>query len=303
MSDVATIGPPESDTPTADEVAVDAGAPEAPSSGRTRGRRHSALGRMRGDVPVAMTVGLGALGIVVLVGAWWALALSLGDSSDFLLPTPPETWDALAELVREGTLQTDLTASLRRIGIGYSISMVIGVVLGVLIASFRSIEGFSEAQIGLLRYIPAGALTPLFLIWMGIEETPKIALIVVGTVFFNILMVADVARAVPQELVNAASTLGAGRFKVLRRVILPHSWPGIIDVARINLAAAWVMLVVAELLAAQEGLAFRVVRAQRFRRVDTMFAVLIVFALIGLVSDLALRQLRKRTAPWSEGSR
>jgi NitT/TauT family transport system permease protein len=223
--------------------------------------------------------------------------------SDFLLPTPVETWDAFLELVREGTLREDLTASLRRIGIGYSISMLIGVVLGVLIASFRAVEAFSEAQIGFLRYIPAGALTPLFLLWLGIDESPKIALIVVGTVFFNTLMVADVARAVPQELVNAASTLGAGRFTTLRRVILPHSWPGIIDVARINLAAAWVMLVVAELLAAQEGLAFRVVRAQRFRAVDTMFAVLIVFGLIGLVSDLALRQLRKRTAPWSEGSR
>ena len=161
----------------------------------------------------------------------------------------------------------------------------------------------SKPQIGFLRYIPASALTPLFLLWLGIDEAPKIALIVVGTVFFNILMIADVARAVPQELVNAAYTLGAGRLTVLRRVILPHSWPGIIDVARINLAAAWLMLVVAELLAAQEGLAFRVVRAQRFRQVDTMFAVLIVFGLIGLVSDLALRQLRKRTAPWSEGSR
>ena len=86
-------------------------------------------------------------------------------------------------------------------------------------------------------------------------------------------------------------------------MILPHSYPGIIDVARINLAAAWLMLVVAELLAANEGLAFRLVGAQRFRRVDTMFAMLIVFGLIGLVSDLALRQLRRRTAPWSEGSR
>ena len=268
----------------------------------TRGRRHSALGRMRSDVPVPMTVGLSAIGVLLLLGGWWALAESMG-ASDFLLPTPPETWDAFRELLREGTLREDLTASLRRIGVGYAISMLIGVVLGVMIASFRAIEAFSEAPIGFLRYIPAGALTPLFLLWLGIDESPKVALIVVGTVFFNTLMIADVARAVPQELVNAASTLGAGRFTTLRRVILPHSWPGIVDVARINLAAAWVMLVVAEMLAAQEGLAFRVVRAQRFRAVDTMFAVLIVFGLIGLVSDLALRQIRKRTAPWSEGSR
>ena len=78
-------------------------------------------------------------------------------------------------------------------------------------------------------------------------------------------MIADVVRATPRELLNASATLGAGRWTTVRKVILPHSVPGIIDVARINLAAAWLMLVVAELLAAQEGLAFRIVRAQRFR--------------------------------------
>ncbi len=82
-------------------------------------------------------------------------------------------------------------------------------------------------------------------------------------------------------------------------MILPHSMPGIIDVARINLAAAWLMLVVAELLAAQEGLAFEIIQAQRFRAVDTMFALLIVFGVIGLVSDVFLRWFRDRIAPWA----
>ena len=126
-------------------------------------------------------------------------------------------------------------------------------VLGIAVASFRSAESFLEPQIGFLRYVPAGALTPLFLLWLGIDESPKIWLIVVGTVFFNVLMIADVARAVPQELVEASYTLGAGRFRVLRQVILPHSWPGIVDVARVNLAAGWLMLVIAELLAARGG--------------------------------------------------
>lgn len=274
----------------------------AAPSGGTRGQRRGALGRLRGEIPAGLRLGLGVAGVVGLLGGWAIVASAMGSDS-FLLPTPAATWRAGVELYRSGDLMTDLTASLRRIGIGYSISMAIGVVVGVLMASFRSAESFLEPQMGLLRYIPASALTPLFLLWLGIDEAPKIALITVGTVFFNILMTADVARAVPQELVDASYTLGAGRLTVLRRVILPHSWPGIVDVARINLAAAWLMLVVAELLAAEEGLAFRVVRAQRFRQVDTMFAVLIVFALIGLVSDLALRQLRKRTAPWSEGSR
>ena len=85
----------------------------------------------------------------------------------------------------------------------------------------------------------------------------------------------------------------------MRRVIFRHSIPGIIDVARVNLAAAWLMLVVAEILAADQGLAYQVIRAQRFRSVDAMFAILIVFGIIGLISDLALRGLRNVAAPWS----
>ena len=287
--------------PLAERATVGARA-ASPTVAGTRGRRQGALLRLRGDIPAGMAVVLGVAGVALLLGGWAVVAATMGSDS-FLLPTPAATWDAGVELYRSGDLMHDLAASTRRIGIGYGISMAIGIVLGVVVGSFRSAEAFLEPQMGLLRYIPASALTPLFLLWLGIDEAPKIALIVVGTVFFNILMVADVARAVPQELVNASYTLGAGRFTVLRRVILPHSYPGIIDVARVNLAAGWLMLVVAELLAAQEGLAFRVVRAQRFRQVDTMFALLIVFGIIGVASDLFLRQLRKRTAPWSEGSR
>jgi len=139
----------------------------------------------------------------------------------------------------------------------------------------------------------------VFLLLLGIGESPKVWLIVVGTVFFNILMIADAARAVPRELINAAYTLGAGRATVVRRVVFKHTTPGIVDAARVNLAAAWLMLVVAELLAADEGLAFQIVRAQRFRAVDTMFALLIVFGIIGLASDLFLRWLRNRVAPWA----
>lgn len=165
--------------------------------------------------------------------------------------------------------------------------------------TFRSVESLLEAPTGFMRYIPATALVPVMLFWLGIDETPKITLIVLGSVFFNLLMVADVSRAVPQEIISASYTLGAGRLTVLRRVVLPHSLPGIIDVARINLAAAWSILVVAELLAAQEGLVFRIVRAQRFRQVDEMFAILLIFGALGVVSDLSLRWLRRRVAPWA----
>jgi NitT/TauT family transport system permease protein len=276
---------------------ADSGVSSSEQPGGTRGRRQSALWRLRGDIAPGLRWSLIAVGIAVPF-VIWLVAAALTDRAT-LVPTPSSTWSAGLEMAQRGELWTDLWASSRRVLIGYGISVVVGVFIGVLIGSFRSIESFAEPQIGFLRYIPATALLPVFLFWLGIDETPKIALIVVGTIFYNILMSADVARAVPRELIGVSYTLGAGRLKVLRKVIFPHSWPGLIDVARINLAAAWLMLVVAELLAAPDGLALRISRAQRFRQVDRMFALLIVFGIIGVLSDLFLRWFRNRTSPWA----
>lgn len=274
-------------------------APVARSTAATRGQRQSALLRLRGDIPGGLRLALAVAGVLVLLGGW-QLAATVFASEGFAVPTIGATLRALAEMWRAGELTSDLAASTRRIGIGYLASFVIGAVVGVGVGSFRSVEAFVEPQFGFLRYIPASALTPLLLIWLGIDEAPKVALILLGTVFYNALMVGDVVRGVPSPLINAAYTLGAGRWTVLRRVVLPHSWPGMLDVARINLAAAWLMLVVAELLAANDGLAFRIIRAQRFRRIDRMFALLLVFGLIGAASDLFLRWLRNRTSPWAK---
>ncbi len=263
----------------------------------TRGRRQHPLLRVREDIPARWRVSLMVVGLATPILLW--LLLSQGSSGDLLVPSPAETWQGGRRLWDEGVLLDDLWASNRRILIGYAISMAIAVVVGLAMGTLRSVDSFAEPPIAFMRYIPATALVPLMLFWLGIDEAPKITLIVLGSVFFNILMVADVARAVPKEMIDASYTLGAGRLRVLARVVFPHSVPGIIDVARINLAAAWSILVVAELLAAQEGLAFRIVRAQRFRQVDEMFALLIVFGIIGVASDLFLRWLRRRVAPWA----
>lgn len=278
-------------TTAAGEVAAGA----APTA--VRGRRQTALWRLRGEIPPSLRTGLSLLGLVLLVGGWELLALR---STSNLLPTPLETWRGGLELYRTGELVGDVASSAQRVAIGYSMSMAIGIALGVLIGSFRSVEALTTSSMGFLRYIPASALGSLFLLWLGIDEAPKIALIVVGTVFYNVLMIADVAAAVPKELVHAAYTLGAGRLRVLRQVILPHSVPGIIDVARINLAAAWLMLVVSELLAAESGMALRIFKLYRARNVDGMFAILIIFGVIGALSDLGLRAARRRAAGWAE---
>ncbi len=271
----------------------------APREPRQRGRPPGRLNRIRGDLPLRWRLGLGAVGLAGVIALWlFAASATSGAHQGIVVPSPGDTWNALRELQTEGLLWSDIKASSERIIYGYGLSMLIGIAVGLAMGAFPSAEGTLEAPIGFVRYIPASALTPLMLLWLGIDEAPKITLIVLGTVFYNILMVADVARSVPRQLIDAASTLGATRRRIMARVVWPHSIPGIIDVARINLAAGWLMLVVAELLATDEGLAVRVVRATRFRAYDRMFAILLVFGVIGMLSDLALRGLRRWAAPW-----
>ena len=268
------------------------------SVGKGRGRPPSLLFDLRSELPARWRWALAVLGLVGVIALWlWAASRP---SRTVIVPTPTATLAALRDLWTEGKLSGDLAASGSRIFYGYSISMAIGIVLGTLMGSLQSVQATFEAPIAFMRYVPATALTLVMLSWLGIDESPKITLVVLGTVFYNILMVADVARNVPRELIEASYTLGARRGTVLRKVVFRHSLPGIFDVARINLAAAWLMLVVAELLAANDGLAYRIVKAQRVRGYDTVFAVLLVFGVIGVITDLALRWLRDASSPWAK---
>ncbi|OLB77677.1 MAG: hypothetical protein AUI14_15545 [Actinobacteria bacterium 13_2_20CM_2_71_6] len=138
----------------------------------------------------------------------------------------------------------------------------------------------------------------MLIIWLGLGEPSKVAILVIGTVFFNTLMTADVVRQVPAALIDVSYTLGARRGEVLRKVVVPHALPGMIDAMRVNAAAAWNFVVVAELIASESGLGYRIVRAQRFLQTDKIFAVLVVIGVIGLAMDVALRLLRDRVGRW-----
>ncbi|MET0276472.1 MAG: ABC transporter permease [Acidimicrobiia bacterium] len=265
--------------------------------GRGRGRKQHALLRLRGDIPLWARIAIAIGGIAVVIAFWW-IAADLIVNQTFL-PSPSDTLRGFRDQWESGDLGTDVQVSALRVLKGYAVSLGVGVVLGVLIGSYRSVEAFWESPIGFLRYVPATALTPLFIVVFGIDEGPKVALIIAGTMFFNIVMIADVARGVPKEMIDTAYTLGAGRVRVLARVVMPHCLPGIIDVARVNLAAAWPMLVVAELFAASDGLGYRLNILKRGQEWNSFYAILLVFAVIGVTSDLFLRWLRNRVSPWA----
>ena len=235
--------------------------------------------------------------VLVPLVAWVAVAAT-GAVPEAFLPSPASVWEAGVEMARSGQLLTDTWASVQRILIGFGLAILVSVPLGLVMGSFQAGQALFEPIVGLLRYLPASAFIPLLTIWLGIGEPSKWMLLFIGTLFFNTLMTADAVRQVPRTLIDVSYTLGARRGEVLRKVVVPHALPGMLDSVRVNAAAAWNFVVVAELINSQEGLGYRIARSQRFLASDRIFAVLIVIAVLGLTFDILLRALRDRIGRW-----
>ncbi len=269
----------------------------SPLPRRPRVRRTATMLAIRSPIPPRGRWALAALSVLIPLVTWVALAAS-DVVSDTFLPSPAAVWSAGVEMAASGELFTDVMATVQRVLLGFGLAVLVSVPLGIVMGTFMAGQAAFEPMIGLLRYLPASAFVPLLIIWLGIDEASKIAVLFIGTVFFNTLMTADVARSVPRALIDVSYTMGAHRGEVLRKVIVPYSLPGIIDAIRVNAAAAWNLVVVAELIASTVGLGYRIVRAQRFLQTDKIFAVLVVIAMIGVLLDVALRLLRNRVGRW-----
>jgi NitT/TauT family transport system permease protein len=261
-------------------------------------RPHSPLVSIRTPISRRARSVLMALSLLLPFLAWWGLTAAALVSPK-VLPSLGDTFVAGWEMAGTGELFTDLWASTERVLYGFGLAVLVSVPIGIVMGTFLAGEALFEPLFAMLRYLPAPAFIPLFLVWFGIDEAPKIALVFVGTVFFNTLMIADVVRAVPRELINVSYTLGARRGEVLRKVIVPHSLPGVIDTIRVNIAVAWALLVIAEVVSSTTGLGRSIMQAQRFQRIDEMFALLLVIGVIGVVMDVTLRLLRARVGRWA----
>ncbi|MCU0530300.1 MAG: ABC transporter permease [Cyanobium sp. Prado107] len=236
---------------------------------------------------------------VLLVLAVWTLATSLKLVDPLFLPSPAAVLAAGRAQAAQGLLWADLVASVGRVLGGFALSAAVALPLGIAMGTSTVINRLLEPLMGLIRYMPAPAFIPLLIIYFGLGELPKILLIFIGTLFFNTLMIMDAVKFVPRELVETALTLGGRTSQVLLRVITPCIAPQVIDAYRINMAAAWNLVIVAELVAANEGLGKRISLAQRFLRTDEIFLGLIVIGLIGLVIDLGFRLVMRRGCAWA----
>lgn len=258
--------------------------------------------RLAEDIPKPLSTALLVTSIAAPLLLWW-LVTTLGNVDPKFLPSPGKVLEAFGRLWSTRELLKDTVASLWRVGVGFLLAVLLSIPVGVLMGSFASIRALLEPLFGLMRYMPAPAFIPLLILYLGIGEGPKITLIFIGVFFFNSLMVMDTVKFVPKELIEATYTLGGNRNQTLLQVIFPYVLPGIIDACRINLAAAWQLVIVSELIAATEGLGRRISVAGRFLRTDEIFVGLIVIGVIGLAFDLLFQYLLRVSCKWSSQKR
>lgn len=240
---------------------------------------------------------LAAIGLIVPVLAWWAIANS-GWVEKVFMPTPGSVWSRTALWWSEDNLLQDAGISIYRVTAGWLLSAVIAMPIGLLIGTFRPVQALLEPLTDFIRYMPAVAFIPLVMLWIGIDESSKIAIIFIGTFFQMILMVAEDVRRVPVAQVEAAQTMGANRRELMELVLLQSAKPALLDTLRITMGWAWTYLVVAELVAANSGLGYAILKAQRFLQTDKIFGGIIIIGLIGLVTDQLFRFAHRKAFPW-----
>lgn len=239
----------------------------------------------------------GAMAIGLFAG--WAL-LSYGGfvRTDFL-PTPGAVVAAGLAALADRSLVEHTLASATVVISGFVLASLLAVPLGILMGSFKLVEAFVEPLTNFVRYLPVSAMIPLLILWIGIGIDQRIAVIFLGTVFQQVIMIADVSARVSRDLVDVSYTLGAGRRQVVTRVLIPACLPGVMDTLRVTMGWAWTYLVVAELVAANEGLGYMILNAMRGLFTDEIFLGILVIGLLGLVTDQLLKVLKQRLLPWA----
>lgn len=259
--------------------------------------RSTRIWRLRGELTRKQYWFFATLGLAIPL-ALWALGARFGAIDPIFLPSPQQMVQGALEWFREDDLLGDAWISLVRVTLGFLASAVIALPLALWIGSYAPVKAFFEPLTDLIRYMPAVAFVPLVMIWFGVDEGAKVAIIFIGTFFQMVLMFAEDVRRVPMAQIEAAQTMGGRDSENLYHVIFRSALPAIMDTMRVTMGWAWTYLVVAELVAANSGLGSAILRAQRFMQTDRIFAGIILIGVIGLLLDQAFRFAHRKQFPW-----
>ncbi len=252
---------------------------------------------VRGEVSNKRARALALAGVVVFFGAWVALSYG-GIVPSVILPSPTEVVRAFPVLHFEEALVRSAGWSFYRVTMGFLLSALVAIPLGLLMGTFPPVRHFVAPILDPLRFLPISALVPLTIVWFGIEEKQKIAFLFMGTVVYLLPLVVEAVQGVDEVYLQTALTLGASPSQVVRHVLIPGSLPAIGEALRVLNGIGWTYVILAEVINARYGLGALITVAGKRSHVDQIFALVLVILVIGVVTDLVIRLINRRLFHW-----
>ena len=237
---------------------------------------------------------------VVILLMIWEYAVHINKLSAVILPPPSEIFLALKRQVISGALFRHITASFKRVMLGYFFGSLFGIVLGFVLYAFPKLSDFLQFPLGLVRPIPSMALFPIFILWLGIGETSKIVVIAFVAFWPVFLNTEEGVRQTDKNLVELSQVLRKNRLRKITSIIIPSTIPYIFSGLRLGISRSWGGVVVAEMLAASSGIGFLIEYSREMSQSAVMFMSVIVIALIGFFIDVILKLVQKKICFWSK---
>lgn len=226
-----------------------------------------------------------------LVALWWALVL---ETKSVIFPTPLQVWQAIVDLAQHGELWGHIGSSLFRVGVGFSLAVLVGVPLGLFMGWVKGAYTTLNPMVQILRPISPIAWIPLAILWFGVGDVSPIFLIFLASVFPAIVQTAAAVHTIEPQYILAAENFGVSRRKLFLQVVIPAVLPQIIVGMRISLGVAWLVVVAAEMIALRSGLGYLIIDSRNAgNRYDLVVAAMIIIGITGLLLDGTMRRLEK----------
>jgi sulfonate transport system permease protein len=230
----------------------------------------------------------------------WQLALTFGVFKPHQLPPPLTVLSTAFDQAAKGQLQQHVIATLARVLAGFAIGSFIALILGTAVGLVRQIDRAVDPTLQAIRTVPTLAWAPLLLLWLGIDEAPKLTLVSIGAFFPLYVNLVAAVRGVDRKLIEVGRVYDLSWFQIARRIVLPASLPGLMTGLRLGLSQAWLFVVVAELIAATRGLGFLLTDSQNLSRADLMLVAMLCLAILGKLTDMGLRATEDRLLSWRD---